>query len=595
MTGLCGWVGDAEPSTLARMLARIGHRGDRVDQALLPGAALGYRFWSERPGHAAAIVRRGPRTIACAGELAPSVACPAEVILDCLERGDPTDNALDGSFLAAVWDEDDASLRVVGDPFGTRSLYWVEHRGAVYFASELKQLLAIPGLPVEVDPSVIHNYLTFSFVAGDRTPIRGVHRVPPGHVSELRGGAWIDRPYLRLTERVDRTIDDDAAAAMIDSLGRAAVEARLPSAGRERVGLYLSGGLDSSTIACWLGELGLRPPAYSLDFGERSVEREQAALVAESLGLSLSWVDASPEAVLPILRDLAWRMDLPLGDGVTGPHYLLAAAASRDGLTAVFNGEGGDQLFGGWNNKPMIAAEVFTPAPTLRSRAQAQLQTYHRFGGLEDELLSEDFAAAIAAEREARGDHDERLELLERELGSPTIETFLGHLRQADIAIKGCDNIQPRAERIAGSFGLDVRSPLFDRALTEASFTLHPRHKLRGVVEKFALKRAVTGRLPDEIVWRRKSGMCVPTSQWMLGPMRDLAHDLLGPEAAARRGMFRADYLTRLRNDRDHSSELRPRRVGEKLWALAMLELWLRAFVDGRGQRPDHAGEENFG
>lgn len=586
MSGICGWVGEADPATLDRMLARIEHRGDRQDRVLLPGAALGYRSWRDRPGHAASIVARGPLTLACAGDLAPSVRCPASALLDRLEAGELDDGRLDGSFAAAAWDAREGRFTFISDPFGLRSLYWVEHRGVVYFASELKQLLAIPELAIAVDPVVIHNYLTFSFVAGDRLPIRGVRRISPGCVTQLREGQWTQRPYLRLVEEPDPALeDDDAATKRVEALARAAVEARLPA--REGVGLYLSGGLDSSAIGRWLRDLGVPLQAYTLDFGEHSVEREQAELAAASLELPLTHVDASPEAVAPILHDLVWRMDVPLGDGVTGPHYLLAAAASGDGLSAVFNGEGGDQLFGGWTNKPMITAEVYAPTATVERRARTHLQTYHRFDGLEGELFAEDFAAALRAGQAARPEPgDERLALLEAALGGPGTSTFMGQLRRTDIALKGRDNIMPRAERIAGSFGLDVRSPLFDRALTEASFRLPARHKLAGVVEKLVLKRAMSGRLPDEIVWRKKSGMCVPTSDWMLGPLRDLAFELLGPEAVARRGYFRPAFVKRLRSGRDLPSELRPRRIGEKLWALAMLELWLRIFVDGRGQRP---------
>jgi asparagine synthase (glutamine-hydrolysing) len=585
VSGICGWVGEADEATLDAMLDAIPHRGDRVERAFPPGAALGYRSWTGRIGHAPGFGRRGATTIACAGDLAPSVADPTLAILDALERirrGDA--EQLDGSFAAAIWDAQDERLTLVCDPFGLRSLCFVEHRGTLYFASEVKQLLAIPGLPIEIDPLAVHHYLTFSFVAGPRLPIRGVRRVQPGRVAEFRRGDWTERPYVRLRESIDPKLEDDAvAAAHVDALGRAAVRARLPS--DAKVGLYLSGGLDSSAIGRWLLDEGARIEAFSLDFGDFGVERAEAELAAEALGLTLNFVDASSASVAPILADLAWRLDLPYGDGVTGPHYLLGRAASQAGVTSIFNGEGGDQLFGGWANKPMIVAEMYgEPRPTARGRAELFLLSYHRFHQLEHELYTEDFAKLVEAETAGR--YDERLVMLERELGSPDMTTFMGRLRRTDIALKGHDNIQPRAERIAGGFGLDVRSPLFDRALTEASFSFPPRHKLRGVTEKMVLKRAVSGRLPDEIVWRQKSGMCVPTSHWVLDPLRDLVADVLGPSSLSARGWFRNDYVTSLRVGKDQANELRPRRIGEKLWALLMLELWARAFIDGGGKKP---------
>jgi asparagine synthase (glutamine-hydrolysing) len=584
VSGICGWVGQADPSVLDAMLAAIPHRGDHLDRLLLPGAALGYRSFAGRVGHAPAIARLGSISVACAGDLAPIVADPTQTILDAiarLRRGEP--QTLDGNFVAAIWDAEAERLTLVCDPFGLRTLVFVEHRGALYFASELKSLLAIPELHVELDPVIVHNYLTFSFVAGSRLPIRGVSKLQPGRVADYRRGTWTEQRYVRLREQIDPALEDESvAAAHVDALGRAAVRARLRP-GDERVGLYLSGGLDSSTVGRWLLDEGARITALSLDFGERSVERDEAELAARSLGLDLNFVDARAEAVLPIIHDLVWQMDLPLGDGVTGPHFLLGRAARATGVTCVFNGEGGDQLFGGWTNKPMIVAEVYGDAvPTARGRARAYLDAYHRFAGLEHELYTEEFAAAVAAES---GPDDERLMMLERQLGDPDMTTFMGRLRLTDIALKGHDNIQPRAERIAGGFGLDIRSPLFDRTLTAASFTLPPRHKLAGVTEKAVLKRALAGRLPDEIVWRQKSGMCVPTSHWVLGPLRELVADALGPRALAARGLFRDTYVTSIRVGQDQASELRPRRIGEKLWALLMLELWMRIFVDNRGVR----------
>ena len=583
MSGICGWVGEADQATLDAMLDAIPHRGDRMDRAFLPGAVLGYRSWAGRIGHAPGIGRRGAMTIACAGDLAPATDDPAQTILDALDRirrGEV--EQLDGSFAAAVWDAEGECLTLVSDPFGLRSLCFVEHRGTLFFASEIKQLLAIPELPIEIDPLAIHGYLTFSFVAGPRLPIRGIRRVQPGRVAEFRRGTWTERPYVRLREIINPALEDDVVAAdRVDALGRAAVRARFSS--DTEVGLYLSGGLDSSTVGRWLLDEGARIKAFSLDFGDLGVERAEAELAAQALGLSLNFVDASADSVTPILGDLVWQMDLPLGDGVTGPHYLLGRAARAAGVTSIFNGEGGDQLFGGWANKPMIVAEMYgEPVPTARGRAELFLTSYHRFYKLEHELYSEDFAKLVDAE--SAGRDDERLAMLERELGNPDMTTFMGRLRRTDIALKGHDNIQPRAERIAGGFGLDVRSPLFDRALTEASFTFPPRHKLAGTCEKAVLKRALSGRLPDEIVWRQKSGMCVPTSHWVLGPLRELVADVLGPSSISARGLFRDDYVTSLRVGKDQANELRPRRIGEKLWALLMLELWLRAFVDRRGR-----------
>ncbi|HEX2687874.1 MAG TPA: asparagine synthase C-terminal domain-containing protein [Kofleriaceae bacterium] len=154
-------------------------------------------------------------------------------------------------------------------------------------------------------------------------------------------------------------------------LGKEAVARRLN--GEAEVGLFLSGGLDSSVVALWLGEAGAKVRAFSLDFGERSVEREQAAEVAKTLGIPLEFVPAGGEAIADVFWNVVRKLDLPFGDAVTAPQYLLGRAARKAGVIAVFNGEGGDQLFGGWTSKPREPRGDVPPvvSPLLRPRGGA--------------------------------------------------------------------------------------------------------------------------------------------------------------------------------------------------------------------------------
>ena len=159
-------------------------------------------------------------------------------------------------------------------------------------------------------------------------------------------------------------------------------------------------------------------------------------------------------------------------------------------------------------------------------------------------------------------------------------------MRLADLALKGCQNILPRAERMANGWGLDIRAPLFDRRLAEAAFAVPPQLKLRGTVEKFILKLVVRGRLPKEVVWRRKLGMSVPITDWALGPLAPAMQELLGRQSLERRGLFRNEFVAPLLEGRNAPGETRRRRVGERLWTLAMIEAWMRVFIDRGGKRP---------
>lgn len=578
MSGICGFVGDGDPAALGAMLAAIDYRGDQSEDLQVPGAALGYRWWSGRPGKSPGLHRDGPHVVACAGTLAPPVESPAAVLRSRLTPGSEGLETLDGAFAAAWWDGERRCLTLVRDPFGVRSLYYSEHDGVFYFASELKQLLAVSALPVAVNPAALHKYLTFSFVPGEDVPIRGIRRLLPGHVATIQAGRVSTRPYFTLREEIDPQLADRKAAARhIRARCREAIGRRLN--GEPEVGVFLSGGLDSSGVTYWLTEAGVGVQALSLDFGSRSVEKPQAQTVADHLRVPLRFVAVDGAAIAAILPDLVWKLDLPFGDPVTGPQYLLARTAREMGLSTVFNGEGGDQLFGGWTSKPMISAELYADLHEDDSREEVYLRSYHRFYGLEDQLYTPEFHAQI-------GGPGQRRAHLMPYLRSDRAATFLNRVRLADIALKGSQNILPRAERMANGHALDLRVPLFDRALAEASFRVPPQLKLHGASEKYVLKLALARHLPRDIVWRRKYGMSVPVTEWVLGPLAAVMEQLIGPQATERRGLFQTDFIERMRRGQNEPHEVRRRRIGERLWTLAMLEAWLRVFVDGRGRKP---------
>jgi asparagine synthase (glutamine-hydrolysing) len=401
----------------------------------------------------------------------------------------------------------------------------------------------------------------------------------PGRVAVWQNGRLAVSPYFALKENIDPELQDRRAAVrLIRSRAKDAVANRLN--GETEVGLFLSGGIDSSGVAAWLKQAGAQVHAFSLDFGQQSVEKPQSQLVAQQLGIPLTFVPVGGQDLLPILSDLVWKLDLPFGDPVTGPQYLLGKAARQAGLTAIFNGEGGDQLFGGWTSKPMISAQLYANLYGEDNREEIYLRSYHRFYGLEDQLYTPELRARV-------GGPGQRRALLRPYLEGDDATTFLNRVRLADISLKGSQSILPRMERMSNAWALDARVPLFDRSLAEASFRLPPQMKLHGACEKYVLKLALQRLLPKEVVWRRKFGMSVPITDWALGPLAGALEDLLGSRALAQRGLFRHEYVDRLRQGQNEPSETRRRRIGERLWALAMLEAWLRVFIDGRGRRPE--------
>ncbi len=230
----------------------------------------------------------------------------------------------------------------------------------------------------------------------------------------------------------------------------------------------------------------------------------------------------------------------------------------------------------------MISAQLYADLYEDDSREEIYLHSYHRFYGREEQLYTPEFQRQV-------GGAGQRRALLRPYLESGDASSFLNRVRLADISLKGSQNILPRMERLTNAWALDARVPLFDRALAEASFRLPPQLKLHGACEKYVLKLILQKHLPREIVWRRKFGMSVPVTDWVLGGLARTIEDLLGPKALARRGLFRDEYVGRLRLGQNEPGETRRRRIGERLWTLAMLEAWMRVFLDDRGKRPGGA------
>ncbi len=571
MGALCGWVGRESNETLSAMLAAVPYRGQDSTTYQAGGFGVGLRY---DPGEPITLPgNRSKQIVVGVGEvLSPNGKISPSTLFE------PNGyRHADGAFSAVCHDTETMSTRLVRDPFGIAPLFYAQRGGTLYFATELKQLLAVPTISAEIDYTALHEYLTFSFVPSERTPIAGVRRLPPGSIGIWRNGSFAVEAKFALEERLASNGCERLDAPGLRTLVDQAIERRVSNG--ERVGVYLSGGLDSACVAALLREREVPVHTFSADFRKHGVELEEAKTVARHLGIPHTLVRMRGKEIRRSFWDFIWKLDLPYGDPVTAPQHLLGAAAHEEGVHTVFNGEGGDQFFGGWTAKPMLAREAFAVSLPERSREEAYLDSYHRFYGFEDDLYSSKFRARLET--------PDRRRALIGGLLNRNSPSYLTRVRLVDIGLKGMYNIVPRAEAIAVGWGLGLQMPLFDRALAEASFTLPPTEKLHGSCEKYILKHAMDGLLPDEIVWRKKSGMSVPMGAWSRGPLKGMIRELLGKRSLKKRGLFRSEYVGELRKGRDGAAETRGRRVGERLWTLAMLEAWLRVFVDGKGQRPE--------
>ncbi|MDT0441411.1 asparagine synthetase B family protein [Streptomyces johnsoniae] len=535
-----------------------------------PGTATG-------PFRAAGLTAVGEVTLFNAPELRARLGagavprdCPdGELLLHCYAKlGTAGLAAADGMFALAVADGDE--LVLIRDHVGARTLFTARAGTAWAASTSLRALGRWPGLRTGLHLPAVRSFLTFAYLPGRETLLRGVHELLPGRCLRLRAdGTRTEETFWEPAEDVEE-LPPAEHAARLRALLEDATARRLPAAGP--VSVLLSGGVDSSLVTALAARLHDAPVrSYSIGFGgDTQDELAYSGLVAAHCGTEHRVLTVPGAAVAARLPETVALLDSPVGDPLTVPNLLLAEAVSADGADVVLNGEGGDPVFGGPKNLPMLIHELHREDASPAARARAYIDSYRKCHGDLPVLLTADALARLA-------DAPEPAEAVAPYLRQGRMTGLLNQLLHANLRTKGAHHILTKVERITAATGLEGRAPLFDRAVIDHAFRVPPRQKLSGTTEKWILKEAVRDLLPATIVDRPKSGMRVPVQQWLDGPLRDLGHDLLLGRAARARGLFREDTLRRwLRRE----GTLLPRQGG-KLWLVLTLELWLRSFDVG--------------
>ncbi|MGC4079540.1 MAG: asparagine synthase-related protein [Rubrivivax sp.] len=469
---------------------------------------------------------------------------------------------IDGAF-AVAWREG-KTLCLARDPIGHRTLYYALVDGALVFASRVDALLDAFALPRRADPRSVAAFLSYAYVPGRATMIEGVCEVLPGEIVRFDGS--LSRTTFWRMPR-EGTDDVDLVAHLRRELERV-IGGMLPAG--EPVCASLSGGIDSSLVAALAKRLHDAPVrTFSITFGDAyRDELAWSSMVASHAKTDHTIVELPAEAIAAHLDDTVARLDKPNGDPLTVPNALLFREMAEHG-TVVLNGEGGDPCFGGPKNMPMLLAELYGDGYEEDGGERARQRTYLRahlkcFDELAFMLDPEVYRLATTPPLE-----DDLSEWFD----DPRWPSFLGKLMAINVRFKGGHHILPKVDALAAPFGVLPRSPLFDKALVELAFAIPSRDKLRGSIEKYALKEAVRDLLPEAILDRPKSGMLVPVEGWFSGPMLPFARERI-LEGLPKHGLFQRDALEQLVTGKLRG--LRPRR-GVKIWLLLTLESHLRA------------------
>jgi asparagine synthase (glutamine-hydrolysing) len=499
---------------------------------------------------------------------------------------------LNGMFAIALWDRERAELVLARDRTGEKPLYLAQLPGGGYaVASEIKSLLCHPDVKRELDPIALEQFLSFEFVIGPRTMLRGVEKLGAGQYAVISSRGMEVRPYWRLSfDRQDWTEDD--AIARLDEIMQRSVELRLLA--DVPLGLFLSGGLDSSTLAYYMRETGHAVSAFSIAFEEQDFDETQhAKMVAQHLGIEHHVEMLSQDRVLDLLPQVTDILDEPMGDPAVFPTYLLSTFTRRH-VKVALGGDGSDELMMGYKKYQILkAASVFGVVPKSASRRLSELMLHRSTGRTalvgaalretpEHQVLS--LIGAFAGSSRWILSDGVRQQLpssvfTEPDLAFAAATGGISGWADASIGayVRGYlqEDILVKVDRASMAASLEVRAPFLDPDLIDFLATVSPSLKLRRTTPKYLLRRLMRGRIPDAIIDRPKHGFNVPLDSWFRGALRPLANERLSPDRVRAAGLLDSVAVTRLLAD--HLSGRANH--GRQLWLLLQLDLWCERWL----------------
>jgi asparagine synthase (glutamine-hydrolysing) len=640
MCGICGTVGRADEIELGYMTDLMAHRGPdgrgvKTFAGELP-AGLGHRrlaIIDPTPAGAQPMVHADRWWITYNGELYNfrelrreleadgerfRSDCDTEVLLRMFAvHGPAMLERLNGIFAFAVWDDLEKRLFLARDRLGVKPLYHTQRGELFAFASELKVLLHFLQTP-SLDTTALADYMTFLWVPDPKTAFREIAKLPPGHYAWVDGSGISIHQYWDLRFSPEEHSEEEWREQVAETVHRSVVRQMVSDV---PLGSFLSGGVDSSAIAAAMASQGAPVDTYTIGFDREDLRHEivpddvaHARRVSSLLGTVYHESILRPD-VLELLPKAVWHLEEPVADPAAISTYLICSEAGKR-MPVMLSGMGADELFAGYprhlayaishalqavprpllRGLQMLAGPVARPGRPgrlrgprrnlwkfLRAAGRPPLEQYLSFSSYYGrselhELLAPELRAELSThdplathrgylERAGAGDEVSRLLYLDA-------KTFLP-----------CLNLT-YTDKMSMAASVEVRVPLLDDELVSLAARIPSRLKLKGWRRKYIFKRSQEGRLPRDVIWRRKAGFGAPIRAWLDGDLRPLVDDLLSEETLRSRGLFDPAAVARLRavnaaGRADYSLQI---------YALLSLELWSQTFLDRPWRFDEPAG-----
>ncbi|MFL5410993.1 MAG: asparagine synthase (glutamine-hydrolyzing) [Myxococcales bacterium] len=625
MCGISGFLNrdsnrPADGALVRRMTDVIVHRGPDGDGHFVEGPiALGHRRLSiidlSQNGAQPMQNEDGKVTVTFNGEIYNYLSlreellakghvfrsrCDTEVLVHGYEEwGASLPERLVGMFAFAIWDSRNQRLFLARDRLGKKPLYYHLGKDRLLFGSEVKSLLCDPDVPRELDDEALDLYLSARYVPAPLTMFAGIQKLLPASCAVYEKGELRVRRYWKCEypDRPDSRSSDELARELWSRV-KAATEARLMS--DVPVGVFLSGGLDSSCIAAQMldlrkerGEGGVKSFSVGYRTEDGSSELDQARFVAKALGTEHREVLVTSDDFLRFLPDLVWHMDEPVADAACVPLYYLSKRA-REEVVVVLSGEGADEVLAGYPiyrtmlfmedlraAAPLAAALLprFRDPKTRKYLRWATLPLEQRYRGVS--VAFTDDEKSILTNGHAHMVSERLVHRLSREWaetqGLPPLERML----ELDRRVWLPDDLLVKADKMTMAASVELRVPFLDHRLIEWCAGLPARVKLRGGTGKWLLREAARARLPACCTAPGKRGFTVPLSNWFRTTLHGAVRDALLSSDSFARTRFGEKAVRRLLDD--HLLGRTDRK--EELYSLWVLDLWRRRFrVDGAAE-----------
>lgn len=622
MCGIAGYWGEGDENVLSSMIDAVSYRGpDDKGVFVKDKIGLAHRRLSiidtTTSGHQPMSNEEGTIFIVFNGEiynyktLKSSLTSnhsfignsDTEVILHLYEeKGEEVFSLIQGMFAIALYDSNKNILYLARDRMGKKPLYWSLQDSNLIFGSELKVLMKHPLFKKEIDIESVNKYFAYEYIPTPFSIFKKTFKLEPGTFLAWDGKAITKNVFWEPTFSPKNKSFDDSKLSLENAI-KSAVEDRLVS--DVPIGVFLSGGLDSSTIAYYASKASRgKIKTFSIGFKESTFDESRYAReVARFLGTEHYEKILSIDESIDLVKKIVGLLDEPMADSSILPTYLLSQF-TREHVTVALGGDGGDELFNGYDTflahrfsllygkiPKIIRTKVIIPIVSILPTSLANMSLDFKLKKFvwgyegEEKYRNQRWLGAFSDEERKnlfKKDVYENIknknvyEDIDRYISKTDSKDFFDELTLLHERMYMMDEVLVKVDRASMMNSLEVRAPFLDTRVVDLANHLPTNYKIRGLERKYILKKIMDGKLPKHIIYRKKKGFGVPVAKWLKSELKPVVDDYLSSESLMKIGFLNPQYIRNILDE--HSKGLKDNR--KKIWSLLVFAMWWRKWVE---------------